>query len=88
MGTTRLSTKGQIILPKAVRDAHQWGPGTEFLVDEVPEGVLLRPSRVFAASRLADVSGSLRYGGRPRTVAEMRQAITKEVKRRRARGRY
>jgi AbrB family looped-hinge helix DNA binding protein len=42
METTRLSTKGQIILPKAIRDSRAWGPGTEFTVEETGEGILLR----------------------------------------------
>lgn len=29
---TRLSSKGQIILPKAVRDTHHWEPGADFSV--------------------------------------------------------
>jgi AbrB family looped-hinge helix DNA binding protein len=32
METTRLSTKGQIILPKGIRVSRAWGPGTEFTV--------------------------------------------------------
>ena len=35
METTRLSSKGQIILPKAVRDFHRWGPGTDFVVEDL-----------------------------------------------------
>jgi len=30
METTRLSTKGQIVLPKDLRSSRAWGPGTEF----------------------------------------------------------
>jgi len=28
MEITKLSTKGQVILPKTVRDAYGWNPGT------------------------------------------------------------
>jgi len=45
METTRLSTKGQVILPKTIRTARAWGPGTEFTVEETQEGILLRPAR-------------------------------------------
>src|SRR5580658_3848144 len=34
METTRLSTKGQIVLPKALRTSRAWKPGTEFIVEE------------------------------------------------------
>ena len=43
MDTTKLSAKGQIVLPKRVRDAHGWAPGVEFVVEDTAAGVLLRP---------------------------------------------
>jgi len=86
--TTKLSTKGQVILPKTIRDAHRWNPGTEFQVQEVHDGVLLRPVKLFPPARFEEVAGCLHYTGRPKTVEDMRRAIAKEVKRRHARGRY
>ena len=47
METTRLSTKGQIILPKGIRVSRAWGPGTEFTVEETGNGILLRPTTRF-----------------------------------------
>jgi AbrB family looped-hinge helix DNA binding protein len=88
MQTTRLSSKGQIILPKSVRDAQHWEPGTEFSVEAVGDGVLLRPLRAIAQSRLDDVAGCLRASGPPRTIAEMDDAIAAELRRRHDRGRY
>ena len=35
METTKLSSKGQVVLPKSVRDAHKWQPGAEFAVEEL-----------------------------------------------------
>ncbi len=88
MGTTRLSSKGQVILPKSVRDARNWEPGTEFAVEEVPDGVLLRPVRPFAATALNDVFGCLRYRGRAKSLRQMERAIAKGVRERHDRGRY
>jgi AbrB family looped-hinge helix DNA binding protein len=88
MEKTRLSSKGQVILPKSVRDAHRWQPGTEFVVEDLPEGVMLRAMKPFPPSRLEDVAGSLRYTGKAKTLAEMEEGIRTEVKRRHARGRY
>ena len=88
MQTTRLSSKGQVILPKSVRDAQRWGPGTEFSVEAVGDAVLLRPLRSVAHSRLEDVAGCLRVAGPRRTIAEMDAAIVAELRRRRDRGRY
>jgi AbrB family looped-hinge helix DNA binding protein len=88
MQTTRLSTKGQIVLPKDIRDSRSWGPGIEFTIQETEDGVLLRPAPRFPATRLEEVVGCLPSRGKPKTVAQMRAAISKEVKRRHGRGRY
>ena len=88
MDTTRLSSKGQLVLPKAIRDAGEWTEGTEFTVERVPEGVLLRPIRPLPTTRLEDVIGCVGYRGRARSVAEMERAIARGVKVRRGRGRY
>jgi AbrB family looped-hinge helix DNA binding protein len=86
--TTTVSTKGQIILPKAIRERRNWVPGTRLVVEDAPDGVLLKAPRVFAPTRPEDVAGMLGYRGRPKTIEEMDAAITAEVKRRRARGGY
>jgi AbrB family looped-hinge helix DNA binding protein len=84
----KLSTKGQVILPQSLRRSRRWDAGTEFSVEEVPEGVLLRPVRPFPSTTVDEVSGCLKYHGRPKTLAEMDQAITREVRTRHACGRY
>ena len=86
--TTTVSTKGQVILPKAIRDRRNWPAGTRLVVEETPEGVLLRAAPVFAPTRPEDVAGMLAYRGPPKTLEEMDAAITAEVRRRRALGRY
>ena len=86
--TTTLSTKGQVILPKSIRERRRWGPGTRLLVEDTPEGVLLKPAPLFPPTRPQDVYGMLKYSGPPKTIEEMDAAITAEVKRRHARGRH
>ena len=88
MDTTRLSTKGQIILPKDLRDARAWTPGTEFVVEETAEGVLLRPAGRFPHADLDQVAGCLHATGKAKTPAQMRDAFRREVMRRHDRGRY
>jgi AbrB family looped-hinge helix DNA binding protein len=88
MQTTRLSTKGQIILPKGIRVSRAWGPGTEFTVEETGEGILLRPAVHFADTNLEEVAGCLRSKRKSKTPAQMRAAIGREVSRRHDRGRY
>jgi AbrB family looped-hinge helix DNA binding protein len=86
--TTTVSTKGQVILPKAIRQRRNWQPGTRLMVEDTPEGVLLTAAPVFAPTRPVDVAGMLAYRKPPKTLEEMDAAITSEVTRRRARGRY
>src|SRR5438067_11459277 len=86
--TTTVSTKGQVILPKAIRQRRRWGPGTRLLVEETLDGVLLKRAPLFPPTRPEDVAGMLAYKGRSKTLEEMDAAITAEVKRRHARGRY
>jgi AbrB family looped-hinge helix DNA binding protein len=86
--TTTLSTKGQVVLPKSIRERRRWGPGTRLLVEDTPEGVLLKPAPLFPPTRPEDVYGMLKYSGPPKTIEEMDAAITAEVKRRHARGRH
>lgn len=88
METTRLSTKGQIILPKSIRDSHAWEPGKEFTVEEAGDGILIRPAARFPDTALEEVAGCLASKGRSRTSAQMRAAIGREVTRRHDRGRY
>jgi AbrB family looped-hinge helix DNA binding protein len=88
METTRLSSKGQIILPKTVRDMHHWAPGTDFSVEDTGDGVILRPIKTGQPTRLDDLIGSLRVKGPARTIEEMDSAIDAELRDRRDRGRY
>jgi AbrB family looped-hinge helix DNA binding protein len=86
--TTRVSTKGQVILPKAIREQRRWAAGTELVVEDTPDGVLLKSKPAFAPTRPEDVFGSLRYQGPAKSIAEMNAGIAAEAKRRHARHRY
>lgn len=53
MDTTHLSSKGQIVIPHEIRQAHQWEPGTEFAVIDTQEDLLLMPIKpLFIANPL------------------------------------
>lgn len=87
--TTTISTKGQVILPKAIRDQIGWDAGTRLIVEHTADGVLLKPlTTAFAQTRPEDVFGSLSYEGKPKSVEDMAAGISAEAKRRYARGRY
>ena len=85
--TTVVSTKGQVILPKAIRDQHRWDSGTRLMVESTGDGVLLKAASVFTPTRAQDVFGSLPRRGGPKTVAEMKIGIEAEMKQRHARDR-
>ena len=84
--TTTVSTRGQVVLPKAIRSVRRWEAGTRLAVENTPEGVLLKPASAFAETRPEDVFGRLAYDGPPRSLADMEAAVLEEAKRRRAGG--
>lgn len=43
----KMSSKGQIVVPKSIRDAHGWGEGTEFEFVDRGKGVLVQPVEDF-----------------------------------------
>ena len=86
--TTTLSTKGQVILPMEIRRRRHWDVGTRLVVEDTPEGVLLKPAPHFEPTRPEEVFGCLPHQGPPKTVDEMSAGIEAEIRRRHARGRY
>jgi AbrB family looped-hinge helix DNA binding protein len=85
---TRLSSKGQVILPKALRERLRWGPGTRLTAEAAEGGVLLRAAPSFPPTRPEDVFGCLGYSGPPKTIEEMDAGILAEAKRRHAGDRH
>lgn len=82
--TTTVSTKGQVILPKTIRQALRWEAGTRLVVENTTDGVLLRPAAYFTETRPEDVFGRLAYEGAPKSLAEMEAGVLAEAKRRHA----
>ncbi len=82
METTKLSSKGQVVLPRAIRAAKAWAPGQALAVVSTAEGVLLTPLKAFKRSRMEDVVGCLRYKGRAKTIEEMDAAVAAEARKR------
>lgn len=80
--TTVVSTEGQIMLPKAIRDVRCWPAGTRLTVEDVPDGVLLRAVPIFPRADVASVFGSLRCEGQMLSLEDMNGAVASEVKRR------
>ena len=80
--TTILSTKGQFILPKAIRDERRWAAGTRLIVEDPPDGVLLKAAPAYTPTTVDAVFGSLRHEGPARSVEDMDAAIMSKAKRR------
>jgi AbrB family looped-hinge helix DNA binding protein len=80
--TTTISTKGQVILPKAIRDRLHWPAGTKLTVEDTPDGVLLKAGPIFTESSIDAVFGSMRREGKALSVDEMNAAVAREGKRR------
>lgn len=80
--TTVISTKGQVILPKAIRDQRHWTTGTRLTVEDTPDGVLLRATPAFPETSIDAVFGSLHHKGPALSLEDMEEAIAREAKRR------
>lgn len=79
---TTVSTKGQVILPSAIRQRRQWRAGTRLTVEDTPEGVLLKPAPAFAETPPEDVFGVLAHRGKPKTLEEMDASVLAAARRR------
>lgn len=83
MQTTLLSSKGQIIIPKAMRDARHWHAGTRLEVQETAEGLLLKP--VIASQKtpltqgLASIRKRIAYQGPAVSIEDMNAAVLREA---------
>lgn len=75
METTRLSSKGQIIIPQAIRDAHKWQSGLEFNVIDTEQGILLTPRLPFKSTQVEDLIGCVGYKGPKKSLKDMEQGI-------------
>jgi bifunctional DNA-binding transcriptional regulator/antitoxin component of YhaV-PrlF toxin-antitoxin module len=42
MATTKLDKSGRLDLPRTLLDSHHWRAGTEFIIEDRPDGLLLR----------------------------------------------
>jgi AbrB family looped-hinge helix DNA binding protein len=81
--STRLSVKGQVVIPKAIREARGWRPGLELEVEATEDGALLRPKSLDRARAVQSLLGCTGYQGPKRSLAETNAAVEREAKSRR-----
>ncbi len=79
----RISSKGQLVLPKAVRDAFGLGPGSEVDIESVGDTIVLKPIARKERKRYSidEVAGILKYDGPPVTLEDMERGIEEEARR-------
>ena len=80
MNITKLSSKGQIIIPKPIRTSHHWEAGQELVVIDHGDGILLKPKAPFAETHIKDVASCLKFSGKAKTLEEMQTAISEGIK--------
>jgi AbrB family looped-hinge helix DNA binding protein len=87
--TITLSTKGQVILPKSIRQRRRWDAGTRLVVEDTPRGVLLRAAPALNATQPEEVYGLLKTAGPQKSLEEaleeMDAGVAAEARRRHAR---
>lgn len=84
MASVRLSTKGQLIIPKEIRERHGWGPGTELSLEDRDGAVVLREALpALPETTLQDLVGCTGYRGPARTLGDMEAGIAKGARERR-----
>ena len=81
--SVRLSTKGQLVVPKEIRQRHGWTEGMELVLEDRGDGVLVRPARQLPETTLDDLVGCTGYKGPAKTLAEMEAGIALGARKRR-----
>ncbi len=76
---TRVSGKGQVVIPKDVRDRLQLSPGDRLDIIERADGVFLRKVHAKSGESFDEITARIRrlaqYDGPPVTIEEMNVAI-------------
>lgn len=69
LATTRMSSKGQIVIPEELRRAFGWDSGTSFIVVGRPDAIMLQPVTMPDMARFDDL---ITEGRRQAKAAGMR----------------
>ncbi len=79
METVALSSKGQFVLPKSIRDLHHWDAGTRFIVIDRGTEVVLKPTTPFEPTTFEPADGQSVYSGERLSISDMNRAIAQEA---------
>ena len=79
MDSIALSSKGQFVLPKSIRDRHHWQAGTRLVVIDRGDEVVIRSAEPFAATDFESPDAPSAYQGKRLSLADMDRAIAAEA---------
>ena len=79
---SRLSTKGQIIIPREIRRRHGWQQGTVIEIEDRSGTIVLRAAGSDNKTTIDDLLGILPYRGRAKTLDEMAAGIARGARKR------
>lgn len=81
METVKLSTKGQVVIPKEIRDAGHLEPGMEFAIVFVDGQIRMTPVPAVKPTTFQEVAGCLHRPGRqPLSETQQKTAIARMLK--------
>ena len=75
IATITLSSKGQIVIPKEIRDELHWEPGTELTLVFCASGITLKARPKKTGRNLADLIGMLKHDGPPVSTEELCKSV-------------
>jgi AbrB family looped-hinge helix DNA binding protein len=78
---TKLSTKGQVVIPQEVRERHGWRAGAELWIEDRDDHLVLRAVPEAPESTLDEVAGATGYRGSRKSLEEMEAGIAQGARR-------
>lgn len=81
--SVRLSTKGQLVIPREIRERHGWSEGVELVLADQGDSVVLRSVHHLPETTLEDLVGCTGYKGPALTLEEMEAGIARGAQERR-----
>ena len=78
--TTKLSSKGQVIIPMAFRSRHRWAAGLELIVLDTDDGILLKPKPAFEPTTVSQAFGFFKGKVSPKTDQQIEAALTADIR--------
>lgn len=79
--SVRLSTKGQLVVPKEIRDRHGWTAGAELIFEDFGDRIVLRQVEDVPETTLEDLIGCSGYKGPAKSLQEMEEGIAEGARR-------